>query len=581
MGPNLKTEIKSSKSGAYGNVIGLDFGTDSVRAVIVDARDGAEAANSAFDYPRWKDGRYCDPARNQFRQHPLDHIEGLCHVVREALERAPRGTAEKIRAISVDTTGSTPAAIDASGRPLALSPGFADDPDAMFILWKDHTSVAEADAINRLAGSWPGGDFTRYVGGVYSAEWFWAKILHTLRANEAVRRAARTWVEHCDWIPALLTGVTDPAKIRRGRCAAGHKAIWHASFHGLPAEEFWSALDPLLAGLRGRLYRDTLTSDQAAGTISPDWAKRLGLRPDVTIGVGALDAHMGALGGGIEPYVLTKVMGTSTCDMLIAPLADIGERTVAGICGQVDGSIIPGYMGLEAGQSAFGDVYAWFQQLLLWPLSLLPGSSAVPDGRQREALTADISSRILPELSRHAEAIPPGESALLAVDWLNGRRTPFANQLLTGAIAGISLASDAPRVFRALVEATAFGARKINDCFIDQGLPIRGIIALGGIPKKSPFIMQVMADVLGMPIRIARSDQTCALGAAMCAAAVAGLHGSLEEAQRAMGRGFEKTYHPRPESAAAYRSAYEAYKRIGAFIENETAAASFKSSTIL
>jgi L-ribulokinase len=568
----MKTEKKTRRA-ADEYVIGLDFGTDSVRAVVVNAGTGATAATSVFDYPRWKDGCYCDPARNQFRQHPLDSIEGMCHVIGEALGRAPRGTAGKVRAISVDTTGSTPVAVDVAGQALSLTPAFADNPEAMFILWKDHTAVAEADEINRLARSWPGGDYTRFVGGVYSAEWFWAKILHTLRADAAVRQAAHTWVEHCDWVPAVLTGVTDPRRIKRSRCAAGHKALWHAGFGGLPAEEFWIALDPLLAGLRGRLFSDTNTSDQSAGTITREWAGRLGLRPDVVIGVGAFDAHMGAVGGGIESHVLCKVMGTSTCDMLIAPLAEIGERAIAGICGQVDGSIVPGFEGLEAGQSALGDVYAWFQQLLLWPLlSLLPDSPAVADSQQRDALLADVSDRILPELSRQAEAIPPGESALLAVDWLNGRRTPFANQLLTGAITGISLGSDAPRVFRALVEATAFGARKINDCFVDQGVPVRGVIALGGIPKKSPFVMQTMADVLGMPIRVARSDQSCALGAAMCAAAAARLHDSLVEAQQAMSQGFEKTYHPRPETAPAYRVAYEAYKRIGGYIENEMAA---------
>lgn len=559
----MKTGKKNPPSAADGFVIGLDFGTDTVRAVVVDAASGATAGTSVCGYPRWQEGCYCDPARNQFRQHPLDHIESMCQAVSEALARAPRGAAAGVRAVSVDTTGSTPVAVDASARALALTPEFADNPHAMFILWKDHTAVGEAEEINRLARAWPAGDVTRYVGGVYSAEWFWAKILHTLRADPAVRRAAYSWVEHCDWVPALLTGVSDPRRIVRSRCAAGHKALWHAAFGGLPPDAFWTALDPLLSGLRSRLYDDTLTSDRAAGFLAPEWAARLGLPAGLTVGVGAFDAHMGAAGGGIEPYVLTKVIGTSTCDMLVAPTAEIGERAIAGICGQVDGSILPGFVGLEAGQSAFGDVYAWFQQLLLWPLAALAGD------RVPEALQAELAERLLPELARQAEAVPPGSSALLAVDWLNGRRTPFANQLLTGAIAGISLGSDAPRLYRALVEATAFGARRINDCFIDQGVPVRGIIALGGIPKKSPFVMQVLADVLGMPIRVARSDQTCALGAAMCAAAASGLYPGLLAAQQAMGQGFETTYTPRPETAPAYGDGYEAYRRMGAFIEKE------------
>ncbi|HTO93869.1 MAG TPA: FGGY family carbohydrate kinase, partial [Bacteroidota bacterium] len=283
-------------------VCGVDFGTDSVRSVIIDAADGREIAGAVAPYPRWGKGMFCDAPRNMFRQHPLDYLEAFETSMREAIARAPRNTASLVRAIAVDTTGSTPAPVDSAGAPLALRREFASNPNAMFILWKDHTAVREAAEINALARSWGGTDFTKFEGGVYSSEWFWAKILHVLREDAAVRAAAESWVEHCDWFTAALTGVTDVRRIKRSRCAAGHKAMWHESFGGLPSEEFLLRLDPLLSGLRGRLYRETLTSDQTAGVLSPDWSSRLGLPASVRVGVGAFDAHMGAVGGGITPY---------------------------------------------------------------------------------------------------------------------------------------------------------------------------------------------------------------------------------------------------------------------------------------
>lgn len=550
-------------------VIGLDYGTDSVRALVVRASDGAEVASEVFYYPRWKKGLYCDPAANRFRQHPLDYIEGLEATVRGALAKAPEGTAAQVKGISVDTTGSTPCAVDRRGVPLALDPGFAENPSAMFILWKDHTGIREAEEINRLAKSWGGVDYTRFEGGIYSSEWFWSKILHVLREDAAVREAAWSWVEHCDWIPALLTGMTDPLTWRRSRCAAGHKAMWHESWGGLPSEDFLVRLDPLLSGLRDRLYRDTWTGDQAAGTLTPEWAQRLGLPVGVTVGIGAFDAHFGAVGAQIEPHMLVKVMGTSTCDMITTPETAGEEHLVAGICGQVDGSILPGQLGLEAGQSAFGDIYAWFKQVLMWPLENLgaaffPGEVAV-----RDTLIGQAAEALIPALSDAAAAVPIEESGVIAVDWMNGRRTPDANQALKGAIAGLNLGSDAPRIFRALVEATAFGAKAIVDRFVEEGVAIHGVIGIGGVAKKSPFIMQVMADVLDMPIKVAASEQACALGSAMAAAAAAGLYPDLERAQRAMGSGFETIYTPNPENAVKYRRIYQRYQKICRFIEHD------------
>jgi len=550
-------------------VIGIDFGTDSMRTLIVDAADGTEIASDVQYYERWQEGKYCDPVKNQFRQHPMDYIESLEKSIRNALVLAPKGTAEKICGISMDTTGSTPCAVDEKGTPLALTPGFEQNPNAMFVLWKDHTAVKEAEEINKLAKSWGGEDFTKYSGGVYSSEWFWSKILHILREDKKVREAAFSWVEHCDWMPALITGNTDPLTLKRSRTAAGHKAMWHASWQGLPSEEFLVKLDPFLKGLRSRLYNDSYTGDIPVGKLTPEWAKRLGLTTDVIVGVGSFDAHFGAIGAEIEPNMLVKVMGTSTCDMITTEIPKEGEHLVKGICGQVDGSIVPGVLGMEAGQSAFGDVYAWFKELLLWPMENLFAKMTDIDENVKTRMINEIADSMIPELSKATEKIPIDESGIVALDWLNGRRTPYANQALKGAITGLNLGSDAPRIFRALVEATAFGAKKIVDRFVDEGVAINGVIAIGGIPKKSPFIMQVSADVLNMPIKVVASEQAVALGSAMAAATACGLYPTIEAAQQAMGSGFELVYEPIAENAVKYQKIYEKYSKLCDFVENE------------
>ena len=546
--------------------IGLDYGTDSVRSLIVNVATGEEVASAVFEYPRWKKGMYCDPVINQFRQHPKDYLEGLEFTITEALKQAPAGVAENVVGLSVDTTGSTPVAVDEKGTPLSMTPGFEENPNAMFVLWKDHTAVKEADEINELAAKWEI-DYTRYEGGVYSSEWFWAKLLHVIREDIAVFRSAHSWVEHCDWIPGLLTGNTNPKTVKRSRCAAGHKAMWHETFGGLPPEEFLTALDPMLKGLRDRLFKETYTCDVAAGKLTPEWAKRLGLSTGVVVGVGAFDAHLGALGAEIQPYYLSKVMGTSTCDMLIAPFDEVGDKLVKGICGQVDGSIVPGMLGLEAGQSAFGDIYAWFKRLIEWPLDTILAESDLVDEITKQKLIEEIKGKIIARLSEDAAKIPLEQSSIVALDWMNGRRTPYANQNLKGAIMGLTLGSDAPRIFRALVEATAFGSKAINDRFIEEGIRIDGVIALGGVAKKSPFVMQIVADVLNMPIKVARSEQACALGSAMAAAVAAGVYETTAEAQKKMGGGIETEYHPIPENVEKYKALYNQYRKLGGLVE--------------
>jgi len=549
-------------------VIGIDYGTDSVRAILVNANNGQEINSSVFYYPRWKEGLYCDPAKNQFRQHPLDYIEGLDYTVNQVMQISGI-SADDVKGIGIDTTGSTPIAVDKNGTPLSLKEGFEENPNAMFILWKDHTAVNEAEEINDLARSWGGTDFTKYEGGVYSSEWFWAKILHIIRKDEEVFNHAFSWVEHCDWMPALLTDNNDPITLKRSRCAAGHKAMWHSEWGGLPDEAFLVRLDTRLKGLKERLYADTFTSDTPAGYLTGEWADKLGLKAGIPVAVGTFDAHSGALGGEVKEFTLSKVMGTSTCDMLVAPMKKYGKQLVGGICGQVDGSIIPGMLGLEAGQSAFGDIYAWFINLLMYPSTALLKKSNHIEAETAEKLQTELETRLIQQLSEEAAQIPIGESDIVALDWMNGRRTPFANQALKGVISGLNLGSDAPRIFRALVESTCFGSRKIVDRFKDEGIEIKNVVALGGVAKKSDFVMQVMADVLNMPIQVARSEQTPALGSAMLAAVVAEIYPTTEKAQQAMGSGIDKEYIPIKENVEAYERLYQRYSQLGEIIETQ------------
>ncbi|NLM96821.1 MAG: ribulokinase [Halanaerobiaceae bacterium] len=544
-------------------VLGLDFGSDSVRALVVNADSGEELSSGVSFYRRWMEGKYCQPSLNQFRQHPQDYLDSMTEAVKEALDQCSPGVRDRIAGIGIDTTGSTPCAVNREGVPLALLDEFKENPNAMFILWKDHTAVEEAAEINERAWNWGGVDYTKYEGGVYSSEWFWAKILHTLREDEKVREAAFSWVEHCDWIPAVLTGRTDPLTMKRSRCAAGHKAMWHEEWGGLPPEEFLAGIDPLLAGLRERLYEKTYTSDERAGELTEEWAERLGLPAGIAVAVGAFDAHLGAIGAGIKERTLVKIMGTSTCDIMIAAYEVIGKKLIRGICGQVDGSVIPGYIGLEAGQSGFGDVYAWFRSILSWPLrSIIPDLEGIDDGLKGNIIKA-VEKQIPVRLTEEAEKLPLEESGLLALDWLNGRRTPFADQTLKGAIIGLNLGTTAPAVFRALVEATAFGARAINEQFINEGVEIDEVIAIGGISKKNEFVMQVTADVLNMPVKVAESEQACALGAGITAAVAAGIYGDLRKAAEKMASPYTKTYYPDKVRAEQYQRLYERYKRLG------------------
>ncbi len=535
-------------------VIGADFGTDSVRCILVDTADGRILAQEVVYYPRWKAGLFCDTSRNMYRQHPSDYIESFTECVKGMLSKAKSAdpsVESRVAGISFDTTASTPVLTDSEGTPLALLDRHASNPDAMFMLWKDHTAMAEADRINGVAAGWDV-DYTRYCGGKYSCEWVWAKMLHALRSSPELAEDACSWIEHCDWMAAVLSGDTRPEHVVRSRCAAGHKAMWHESWGGLPSWEFLEAVDPLLTIFKGHLYDRTATSDALAGTLCGEWAERLGLAEGIAIGVGAIDCHFGAVGAGITQGALVKVMGTSTCDVAVGSYEEVGSRVVKGICGQVDGSVLPGYVGMEAGQAAFGDVYAWFSRLLEWPLAVSGSGGGF------------MKDNIIPSLADEAEKLPVTADDMVALDWFNGRRAPDSDQRVKAKITGLSMSCTAPHLFKALVEATAFGSRAINERFTEEGVAIGDVIAVGGISRKSRYVMQTMADVLGVPIKVSGCGQVCALGAAMFASVVAGIHPDIRHAQDAMGQDFVAEYLPDAGRHEIFDVLYGKYRSLAA-----------------
>lgn len=520
--------------------IGLDYGTNSVRAVLADVQSGEEIASSVFPYPHGKAGILLDERDPDVaRQHPQDYLDGAEAVIKGVLAEAaarPGFSPSQVIGLGVDTTGSTPIPVNAEGTPLAFLPEFEDNLAAMVYLWKDHTGHAEAAKITEVAGEIRP-NYLLKCGGTYSAEWFWAKILRCLHANPDVYAAAYTWVEHADWLPAVLTGTTHPSVLKRGICAAGHKAMFHPAWGGYPDTEFLTALDPKLAPLRASLPDVAYPAGVAAGTLSAEWAAKTGLSEGVPVSVGAFDAHLGGVGSGIKPGALVKNIGTSTCDMMVSPL-DGDLNDIPGLCGIVPESILPGYFGLEAGQSAVGDIFNWFV------------NGIQPAGLGHGELTAG------------AEKLAPGESGLLALDWHNGNRTILVDQRLTGAVLGLNLQTTPAELYRAWIEATAFGARVIMERFEEYGQKVEQIINCGGISVKNPLVMQIYADIMGRPIAISRSTQTAALGAAIAGAVAGGAFASFAEAMQTMTALHPRIFTPNAENQATYNKVFTLYKKV-------------------
>jgi len=523
--------------------IGLDYGTNSVRALIVNVANGDEIAAAVWTYAHGTEGVILARDPNLARQHPADYLQGAATTIRQALAAAAKKVRgfkpEQVVGLGVDTTGSTPLPVDAEGQPLAFAKKFAENPAAMAWLWKDHTGVNEAAEITALAAKIHP-EYLAKCGGTYSSEWFWSKVLHCLRTAPGVFKAAHAWVELADFVPAALTGTEHPDKFTAGVCAAGHKAMWNAKWGGYPDEAFLAKLDPQLAALRGRLTPRVCSIDRSVGGLTPAWAERTGLTAGIPVAVGAFDAHLGAVGSGVAPGTLVKIIGTSTCDIAISAntkeLAD-----VPGLCGIVDGSVLPGFFGLEAGQSAVGDIFNW------WVNYIRPGGKTA---LSHEALT------------EAAAKLQPGESGLLALDWNNGNRTILVDQRLTGLLLGQTLYTTPGEIYRTLIEATAFGALTIINRFEEYGVKIQQVVNCGGIAEKSPLTMQIYADVTGRPMRVSRSAQTCALGAAIAGAVVAGVYSGYAPAQKAMTGLKPVVYRPNARAHATYRQLYPLYRQL-------------------
>lgn len=546
-------------------VIGIDFGSDSVRAVVVDVKNGNTVGSGFCEYERWMKKLYCDASNNMFRQHPLDYLESFEKCIKEALKDAGEDAGKYVRGIGVDTTGSTPCPVDKNGTPLALLPEFAENPNAMFYLWKDHTAIEEAKEINRVFSNFGGEDYLRFQG-TYASEWWWAKILHGSRVDERVKEEAYSWVEHCDWIPALLTGNTNPNTMYRCSCAAGHKALWHSDFGGLPSRECLHEVDPYLAYVARHYGRGPRVSTSRVGTITKEWAERLGLNEKVVIGGSSLDAHAGAVGAGVKPNVLVKVIGTSTVDMLVQKRENLRGRDLHDSCGQAEDSILPGYVGMEASQAAFGDLCSWYRSLLMWPIQTLLGESELLPEEQKTALIREAKEKLLDRITEDAEKIE-GDPNLTVIDWFNGRRYPMINETVKGGMYGLTLGTDAPELFRGILLSAVFGSRRIFDSFVSRGVEIDEIITVGGIPKKSPLVMQMLADAMKRPIKVSNLTQACAQGSAMYAAVAAGFYKDLEEAQLHMNVGFQKVYMPNEENFDRYDRLYRQYLKIGRHFE--------------
>jgi len=497
--------------------------------------------SAVVNYPSGSQGILLDKSdHNVARQNPADYLYGLEKSVTEAirLARKKRGfSPDAVIGIGVDSTGSSPIPVDARNVPIAFQRKWRKNLNAQCWLWKDHTSWREAARITELAAQHHP-EYIASCGGVYSSEWFWSKIWHCLNIDPAVFDAAWSWVELTDWVPSVLAGVNDPRAVKRGVCAAGHKALYAEDWGGLPEKDFLARLDPKIAELRDRLYEKAWDASEPAGSLCPQWAEKLGLKPGIPIAIGEFDVHYGAIGCGVKEGTLVKVIGTSTCDVGVVstkkPVPDI-----PGICGIVKGAILPGYYGIEAGQSAVGDIFKWWVEVV-----------CQGDEETHRVLTTEAAKQ------------KPGQAGLLALDWNNGNRTILVDQRLSGLLLGQTLHTTRAEIYRALIEATAFGARTIIERLREYGVPIRRIICAGGIAEKNPMLMQIYADVTGCTMLVSGSSQACALGSAISAAVVAGAYKSFASAERQMTSLKDVVYKPIPAHRRVYDQLYELYRTL-------------------
>ncbi|MEC3908267.1 ribulokinase [Tamlana sp. 2201CG12-4] len=524
--------------------LGLDFGTSSGRACILDVRSGQVIATAVCGYEGGTNGVFTDDNNPLVaRQSPMGYMRALEIAVKSAVSDFVAGgySVNDIIGIGVDATGSTPIPVNEKMQPLASLPEFENNLNAYAWLWKDHTSVKEALEITRQAKE-NRPEYIAKCGGTYSSEWFWAKVWHCLNIDPEVFFAAHSWIEQSDFIPATLAGIDDVKKVKRNICAAGHKAMCSDIWGGLPDKEFLATLNPALAELRDNLYDKAYTFDEIIGYLSGYWAELLGIPEGIPIAVGALDAHVGAIGAGVGNGKFVKIVGTSTCDIMVFP-PEKSPDNITGVAGIVNGSVLPGYVGIEAGQAAVGDLLNWWVQHVL----------------KQDSSYHDV-------LTKAASRLKAGESGLLSLDWNNGNRNILSDQQLSGLIIGQTLATEDYEIYRALIEATAFGALKIIRLVESHGVEINEIIVTGGIGHKNEMFMQIYADVLGVPVKLVENPQTVAVGAAIMAAIAvekkAKGHLNTNDIVEQLSVVSEKVYTPNINETYIYKQLFELYSEL-------------------
>lgn len=520
--------------------VGLDYGTNSVRALITNTSNGNVLGVGVFDYLSGEDGILSEALNSQLARHnPEDYIRGFVHSIKIAICQAQSHKEfriENIVGIGISTTGSSPLPVDKRGIPLSMLPQFKNDLSSYIWLWKDHTANVEAKKITQLVNDrqLP---YLKNCGGTYSSEWFWSKILHCLNISEEIFKAAYSWVEICDFIPAYVCNGYTLETIKRSACAAGHKAMFNHAWGGLPSKSFLEELHPELNILRDRLYSEIFTSDKIAGFLSKRFSLETGIPSGIPVTVGGFDVHHGAIGVGIKEGVLVKAIGTSTCDIVVTN-PNLNSKEIPGICGSVKGSVLPNMIGIEAGQSAVGDIFKWF-------IKKFYRYKQYSDSHQ--------------ELTKQAKRIHPGESGLIALDWNNGNRTVLADHELTGLILGHNLHTNAAEIYRTLLEATAFGALTIIKHLKSHDIEINEIICCGGIANKNDLMMQIYADILNYPIYVNKSSQACALGSSIFAATASGIYENVTKAQIAMAETSCIIYKPIQSNVDIYKKLYVIY----------------------